>query len=151
MIPMKGVMTFQTLTSKLLIFHLGSRKRNLTHLVFSFMRSWAMKENLALKKKEIYDLLSLYKSRLHRCFCYVKEYLKGKKYLLYNIIYSCLYHCVFSSGCTYTFLVPLSKPRTMVNLKLLPTQSCENPAFHVITGLFSQVLQWGNNFIRSDR
>lgn len=144
---MKEVMTFQTLTSTLLIFHLGSQKRNLSHLVFSFMRSWAMKENLALKKKkkEIYNLLSVYKSRLHRCFCYVKVNLNGKKYLLHNIIHSCLYHCVFLSGCTYTFLVSLSKPCTMLNLKDLPTQSCENPAFRVITGLFSLVLQWGNN------
>lgn len=97
-----------------------------------------MKENLALKKKkEIYNLLSVYKSRLCRCFCYVRTNLKEKKYPLHNITHSYVYHCVFLSGCTYTFLVPLPKPYTMANLKLLPTQSCKNPAFDVITGIFS--------------
>lgn len=103
------------------------------------------------KKREIYNLLSVYKSRLRRCFYYVKANLKGEKYPLHNITHSCLKCCVFLSGCTYMFLVPLSKSYTMVNLKVLPTQSCENPLFHVITGIFSLVPQWGNNFIRCDR
>lgn len=86
----------------------------------------------------------MYKSRLCRCFSYVKANLKGKKYPQYNIIHSCLYHCVFLSGCTYTLLVPLSKPYTTVNLKLL-TQSCEKSCLSCHHWLFSLVLQWDSN------